>query len=138
MKSLSLYAQGDILTRSKPSRAGEERWRGYTYDLTYMDYNIGVGGRYQLNSTDYIALDLYMDNYEYNKLYTVAQVSKKDTTFRIGDEELTKRQKYYNGNLKGVFKLGSYNKISAGTEYTNDYMKTPETSKNRKRSTLAL
>ena len=28
-----------------------------------------------------------MDNYEYNKLYTEAQVSKKDTTFRIGDEE---------------------------------------------------
>lgn len=76
---------------------------GYTYDLTYMDYNIGVGGRYQLNSTDYIALDLYMDNYEYNKLYTVAQVSKKDTTFRVGDEELTKRQNHSStGNERRV------------------------------------
>ncbi|MFR4037757.1 MAG: TonB-dependent receptor plug domain-containing protein [Butyricimonas faecalis] len=93
--------------------------------MTYMDYNIGAGGRYQLNETDYLSLDFYVDNYEYNKLYTVAQVSKKDTTFRVGDEELTKRQKYYNANLKGVFKLGNYNKISLGTEYTNDYMKNP-------------
>ena len=118
VKSLSLYAQGGYFDREVNRPVQEKKDDGgYTYDLTYMDYNIGVGGRYQLNSTDYIALDLYMDNYEYNKLYTVAQVSKKDTTFRVGDEELTKRQKYYNGNLKGVFKLGSYNKISAGTEY---------------------
>ena len=126
VKSLSLYAQGGYFDREVNRPVQEKKDDGgYTYDLTYMDYNIGVGGRYQLNSPDYIALDLYMDNYEYNKLYTVAQVSKKDTTFRVGDEELTKRQKYYNGNLKGVFKLGSYNKISAGTEYTNDYMKNP-------------
>ena len=26
---------------------------------------------------------------------------------------------------QGVFKLGNYNKISLGTEYTNDYMKNP-------------
>ena len=125
-KQLKLYVQGGYFDR-KVIRPVEKTKNdgGYTYDLTYMDYNIGAGGRYQLNEADYISLDFYVDNYEYNKLYTVAQVSKKDTTFRVGDEELTKRQKYYNANLKGVFKLGDYNKISVGTEYTNDYMKNP-------------
>lgn len=41
-----------------------------------LDYNIAWADA-TLNSTDYIALDLYVDNYEYNKLYTVAQVSKR-------------------------------------------------------------
>ena len=90
-----------------------------------MDYNIGLGGKYFLDKGAYLSLDLYMDNYEYNKLYTVAQVDGKDTTFRIGDEELTKRQKYYNGNLKGVFRVGDYNKFTVGTEYVDDYMKNP-------------
>lgn len=90
-----------------------------------MDYNFGLGGKYFMNDGAYISLDLYMDNYEYNKLYTVAQLDKKDTTFRVGDEELTKRQKYYNGNLKGVFRVGEYNKLTLGTEYANDYMKNP-------------
>ncbi len=125
-EQLKLYAQGSYFDR-EVNRPVQEKKNdgGYQYDLTYMDYNFGLGGKYFMNDGAYISLDLYMDNYEYNKLYTVAQVSKKDTTFHVGDEDLTKRQKYYNGNLKGVFKAGKYNKISVGTEYTNDYMKNP-------------
>lgn len=101
-----------------------------------MDYNFGLGGKYLLGNAAYISLDLYMDNYEYNKLYTVAQLDKKDTTFRVGDEELTKRQKYYNGNLKSVFRVGEYNKLTVGTEYANDYMKNPAVLTSRKRFIL--
>lgn len=90
-----------------------------------MDYNCGVGGKYLFDNKAYIALDLYMDNYEYNKLYTVAQVVKNDTTFRVGDEELTKRQKYYNANLRSVFRVGDFNKFTVGAEYVDDYMKNP-------------
>ena len=125
-EQLKLYAQGSYFNREVKRPVQEKKNDGaYQYDLTYMDYNFGLGGKYFMNDGAYISLDLYMDNYEYNKLYTVAQLDKKDTTFRVGDEELTKRQKYYNGNLKGVFRVGEYNKLTLGTEYANDYMKNP-------------
>lgn len=125
-EQLKLYAQGSYFNREVNRPVQEKKNDGaYQYDLTYMDYNFGLGGKYFMNDGAYISLDLYMDNYEYNKLYTVAQLDKKDTTFRVGDEELTKRQKYYNGNLKGVFRVGEYNKLTLGTEYANDYMKNP-------------
>ncbi|MCB6972158.1 MULTISPECIES: TonB-dependent receptor [Butyricimonas] len=125
-EQLKLYAQGSYFNREVNRPVQEKKNDGaYQYDLTYMDYNFGLGGKYFMNDGAYISLDLYMDNYEYNKLYTVAQLDKKDTTFRVGDEELTKRQKYYNGNLKGVFRVGGYNKLTLGTEYANDYMKNP-------------
>lgn len=125
-QKLSLYAQGSYFDRevNRPVQA-KKNDGGYTYDLTYMDYNFGVGGKYLFDNKAYIALDLYMDNYEYNKLYTVAQVVKNDTTFRVGDEELTKRQKYYNANLRSVFRVGDYNKFTVGAEYVDDYMKNP-------------
>ena len=126
VKNVNLYLQGSYFDKevNRPVEAKKSDG-GYQYDLTYMDYNIGLGGKYFLDKGAYLSLDLYMDNYEYNKLYTVAQVDGKDTTFRIGDEELTKRQKYYNGNLKGVFRVGDYNKFTVGTEYVDDYMKNP-------------
>ena len=125
-EQLKLYAQGSYFNREVNRPVQEKKNDGaYQYDLTYMDYNFGLGGKYFMNDGAYISLDLYMDNYEYNKLYTVAQLDKKDTTDRVGDEELTKRQKYYNGNLKGVFRVGEYNKLTLGTEYANDYMKNP-------------
>lgn len=47
MKSLSLYAQGGYFDREVNRPVQEKKDDGgYTYDLTYMDYNIGVGGRY--------------------------------------------------------------------------------------------
>lgn len=139
-EQLKLYAQGSYFNREINRPVQEKKNDGaYQYDLTYEDYNFGLGGKYLLNNGAYISLDLYMDNYEYNKLYTLAQLDKKDTLFRVGDEELTKRQKYYNGNLKGVFRLGEYNKFTVGTEYANDYMKNPGSlDESKKNYTLAL
>ena len=139
-EQLKLYAQGSYFNREINRPVQEKKNDGaYQYDLTYEDYNFGLGGKYLLNNGAYISLDLYMDNYEYNKLYTLAQLDKKDTLFRVGDEELTKRQKYYNGNLKGVFWVGEYNKFTVGTEYANDYMKNPGSlDESKKNYTLAL
>ena len=139
-EQLKLYAQGSYFNREVNRPVQEKKDDGaYQYDLTYEDYNFGLGGKYLLNNGAYISLDLYMDNYEYNKLYTLAQLDKKDTLFRVGDEELTKRQKYYNGNLKGVFRVGEYNKFTVGTEYANDYMKNPGSlDESKKNYTLAL
>lgn len=139
-EQFKLYAQGSYFNREVNRPVQEKKNDGaYQYDLTYEDYNFGLGGKYLLSNGAYISLDLYMDNYEYNKLYTLAQLDKKDTLFRVGDEELTKRQKYYNGNLKGVFRVGEYNKFTVGTEYANDYMKNPGSlDESKKNYTLAL
>lgn len=37
-----------------------------------------------------------------------------------GDQVTRKQVRYYNGNIKGIFRLGSRNKLSAGMEYVNE------------------
>ena len=98
---------------------------GFDYDMSYENYAVGLGGKYLFGNSAYISLDVNANNYEYYKVYTRAIESKGDTTTHVGDEILTKRQRYLSTNLKGVFKIGKYNKISIGTEYIKDYLKNP-------------
>lgn len=114
-KKLDFYAQGSYFDKSviRPTPA-------YTYDFDYLDYNFAVGAKYLLGNSSYLDLDVYTDNYEYSKIYTV-----ESKTNKIGDKELDKRQRYTNANLKGVFKVGQYNKLTGGLEYLTDYMKRP-------------
>lgn len=90
----------------------------YKYDMRYEDYAVNAGARYLLKGLGLITLDLSMDNFEYFKDYTV-----KSGSFEAGDEEMSRRQRYYNANLKGVFSLGDHHRLSVGTQYQLDYLK---------------
>ena len=84
----------------------------YSYDLHHQDYMYGAGATWKLNSKTYLEADFYSDNL----------TSKRDSfdTYRQGGTQLTKRTHYYNGTLKGIFRLGSWNKLSAGAEYVHE------------------
>ena len=84
----------------------------YSYDLHREDWMYGAGATWKLNSQVYLEADFYSDNLN----------SERDSfdTFRPGGKQLTKRTHYYNGTMKGIFRLGSWNKLSAGMEYVGE------------------
>lgn len=84
----------------------------YSYDLHRQDYMYGVGATWKVSGKTYLEADFYSDNL----------MSERDSfdTFRPGGTQLTKRTHYYNGTLKGIFRLGSWNKLSAGAEYVHE------------------
>ena len=84
----------------------------YSYDLHRQDYMYGLGATWKVNGKTYLEADFYSDNL----------MSERDSfdTVRPGGTQLTKRTHYYNGTLKGIFRLGSWNKLSAGAEYVHE------------------
>ena len=87
----------------------------YSYDLHHQDYMYGAGATWKLSSKTYLEADFYSDNL----------ISERDSfdTYRPGGTQLTKKTHYYNGTLKGIFRLGSWNKLSAGAEYVHETYK---------------
>lgn len=41
---------------------------------------------------------------------------------RKAESDMTKRIHYHNLNVKGIFRLGKYNKLSAGTEFIKELL----------------
>lgn len=112
-KQLSLYARGAFFNNRTLRPITE-----YNYDMAHESYTYGAGGKYLLGNASYIEADFYADNFKSEYDYIV------DTkTFKTGESELRKRQRYYNANVKGVFRAGKYNKITVGAEFVNDYLK---------------
>lgn len=89
--------------------------QAYTYDLHHTSYNYGAGARWTPNKNTHIYLDLYSDNYTSN--YDYWQTSEAEAY-----EETRKRTHYYNETLKGIFRLNSWNKLSGGLEFVQDYL----------------
>lgn len=115
-KNLDIYAEGSYYQRHmyRPVAA-------YAYDMEYDDYTLALGAKYLLNKRSYLSLDLYNDNYE--NFYDYIKDSGKK---KKGDEVLNLRQHYYNGNLKGVFSIGRFNKLTTGLEFREDQLKSPD------------
>ena len=87
----------------------------YTYNLKHETYTYGTGMKYMINRSAYIDAEFYSDNYSSDYMYF-----KKSGSYLPGDRVTRKQVRYYNGNIKGIFRLGSRNKLSAGVEYVNE------------------
>ncbi|MCQ2238714.1 MAG: TonB-dependent receptor [Bacteroidaceae bacterium] len=85
----------------------------YTYDLHHKSYTYGAGARWEPNKDTHIYLDVYSDNFvsKYNYWQT-ADKEEYDVT--------RKRTHYTNETLKGIFRLNSWNKLSAGLEFVQE------------------
>lgn len=89
----------------------------YTYNLKHETYTYGAGMKYMINRTAYIDAEFYSDNFSSDYIYF-----KKAGDYMPGDEVTRKKVNYYNGNVKGVFKIGDYNRVSVGVEYVNEQL----------------
>ena len=89
----------------------------YTYNLKHETYTYGAGMKYMINRTAYIDAEFYSDNFSSDYVYF-----KKTGDYLPGDEVTRKKVNYYNGNVKGIFRIGDYNRVSVGVEYVNEQL----------------
>ena len=111
--ALTLYVNGSLYDRKliRPVSA-------YAYDMKYEDYTLGGGLQYTPNNRSRITMDFNTDNFEYYQYYI-----KKSGSFEVGDRSFQRRQRYYNINQRGAFDLGEYHRLSVGTQFQVDYIK---------------
>jgi len=85
----------------------------YTYDLHHTSYTYGGGARWTPNARTHIYLDVYSDNFV--SKYDYWQTAEKEAY-----DETRKRTHYVNENLRGIFRLADWNKLSAGMEFVQE------------------
>lgn len=109
---LSVYLRGAYFNNANDRPVTE-----YKYNILHENYTYGAGAQYIISKSAYINADFFSDNFKSDYDYI-----KKSGSFLPGDKETRKRSRYYNGNLKGIFSLGKYNKLSAGIEYISEFL----------------
>ena len=85
----------------------------YTYDLHHTSYLYGGGARWTPDTRIHLYLDIYSDNF--SSKYDYWQTAEKESY-----EETRKRTHYVNETLRGIFRLASWNKLSAGAEFVQE------------------
>ncbi len=110
---LSFYAEGDYY-RNVTNRPFDV----YAYDVFHESYGYAAGAKWLLKDGNYLTADFNTDifNSKYNYY-------KKSGTFEAGDDVLRKRTRYHNASLKGIFNLGKHHKLSVGSEFVFDALK---------------
>lgn len=131
--NLSVYVNGGFYeystdrpghTLSQDKKKPEVFKPAYTYDLIHQTYHYGAGIKYIINKNAYLTADFYSHNGKHEKEY-FGNESKHEK----GETMLDKKNHYYNTNVKGIFKLGSANKLSAGVEYVYEQLESEKTTK---------
>lgn len=110
--ALSLYVEGSLFDRQLKRNPKDQ-----SYNLKYEDYSVATGGKYLLRNKSVINLDMFMDNFDHDKIYI-----KDSKPYRNGEKVFVRRQKYYDANLKGTFNAGEQNRLTVGTQYQLNYL----------------
>ena len=87
--------------------------QAYTYDLHHRSYSYGGGARWAPNARTHVYLDVLSDNFRSDYDYWQTAVAE-------AYDETRKRTHYTNETLRGIFRLSSWNKLSAGTEFVQE------------------
>lgn len=138
---LSVYARGGFYhhTTERPQDAYEEvrdkkggikRNLVYTYDLDHQSFFYGAGMKYMIDKRSYIEADMYSDNYRSQYVYMGNNIDSKTGLPKNekGSTSLSKRTRYYNATVKGIFELNNQSRLSVGTEYEFNKLYTIKTS----------
>lgn len=87
--------------------------QAYTYDIHHTSYTYGGGVRWVPNRNTHLYFDAYSDNFK--SKYDYWQTSKEEAY-----DETRKSTHYENENIKGIFCLTDWNKLSAGLEFVQE------------------
>lgn len=104
-----------------------------TYDLRYNNASASAGGKWQLNSTDVLTLDIDWNRHAYYHDFTGVtltdgMVNGHATSYfpyYPGQSQLQSDQQRTMAHLKGVFALPRENRLNAGIEWRYDWLKAP-------------
>lgn len=95
---------------------GKER-EAYSYDVRHETFTYGAGAKYIAGPRAYLDAEFHSDNFTSSYLYFA-----KSGSYAPGDEAKRKKTRYYDGSVKGVFRLGGSHKLSVGAEYENSQL----------------
>ena len=135
-KDLQIYADGSYYTKTiyRPQNGRYASCDVYTYDLMYRNASASAGGKWKLNKTDAISLDLDWNKHAYYYLYTATTLTDgydplgnftNYFPYFRGQKNLQSDQQRFIGNLKGLFELANRNTLTTGVEYRYDYLEAP-------------
>ncbi len=99
----------------------DRTYASHSYNLLHENYGYGAGAKYQISDKSLIIADFTSDNYTSSYDYF-----KDSGDYEYGDERLRKRVYYHNADLRGVFELGDWNRLTAGAEYTLNTLYVPD------------
>ena len=135
LKGLEFYAEGSTYWKRIYRPTG--KYRGVdikTYDMMYRNQSLAAGGKWQLNKTDQVTLDVNWDRHAYYYYYTAITLGDGYDPhgnftpyypFFPDDEDLQSDQRRTMAHLKGIFTLPYSNRLSAGLEWRRDYLEAP-------------
>ena len=128
---LSFYLRGGYYN-NKTSRPQDV----YSYDMLHTTYSYGIGSKYMINKNTYITADYYADYFI--STYCFFKDDAKNSALK-GDEQVRKRTRFHDATIKDIFNVNSWNKISVGTEYMFDILKSQTDNINKESAyTIAL
>ena len=135
VKNLELYAEGSTYWKRIYRPSG--RYAAVdvkTYDMEYKNQSLAAGGKWKLNKTDQVTLDLNWDRHAYYYYYTAITLTDGFDPYGNftpyypyfpDDEELQSDQRRMMAHLKGIFSLPYNNQLSGGLEWRYDYLEAP-------------
>lgn len=133
-RDLELYAAGSIYGKRIYRPSGKYPSVDVkTYDLQYGNASAAVGGKWKLNRTDLLTLDVSWDRHAYYYNFTDTTLIDGYINGRYtpyypyfpGQTDLQSDQQRTLAALKGVFRLPFENTLSAGLEWRYDWLKAP-------------
>ncbi|MDO4510958.1 MAG: TonB-dependent receptor [Bacteroidales bacterium] len=114
---LSLFAGGAYSwRRTQRPEPVEGIVGGSAYDMRSEGWRWEAGGKYRFNRHT-LQLDFVADDYAYGNIYDTPSGNYKQ-----GDYVKSKNQKYYEGELKGIFNLYGSATTIVGVDYRNDFL----------------
>lgn len=133
-RDLELYAGGSIYGKRIYRPSGKYAAVDVkTYDLQYSNASAAVGGKWKLNRTDVLTLDVNWDRHAYYYNFTDTTLIDGYINGRYtpyfpyfpGQTNLQSDQQRTMAALKGVFRLPYENTLSTGLEWRYDWLEAP-------------
>ena len=130
-KDLSLYADGSFYRKRIYRPCGVPDYK--TYDFLYRNSSVATGGKLKLKNSNSIILDVNYDSHAYYYMYTRETWDKeyddsgKEISFPYfpGDKGLQSDQSRLLLQLKGIFNLPYFNRLSVGTDTEINWLDAP-------------
>ena len=116
---LSFYASGNYYWKltDRPVKTKDTNG-GFNYDLHNESWRFEGGGLYRINNRNSIKLDLTADDYRGNHKFITEYQG-----YQPGDYAMSKHQKYYNAEMRGIFRFTQNSNTVLGLNAREDKLK---------------
>ncbi|MBQ8099041.1 MAG: TonB-dependent receptor [Bacteroidaceae bacterium] len=132
--AVELYADGSLYWKRIYRPSGKYAQSDVkTYDMEYQNASVSGGGKWKINKDDFVTLDVDWNRHAYYYNFTDTTLVDGYVNGRFtpyfpyfpGQKDLQSDQQRTMANLKGVFLLPEFNRLSVGAEWRYDWLDAP-------------